>query len=258
MSRGFGNTAGQFQSRRGKLFNKHEFIDLVRSYSKPLDIILEKTPFRLTDKFIPGYWGHAAIYIGNQVQLMEMGIWDHPVVVKFHEEIKLGRTIVEALRSGVEINSFKRFSDIDDFVLLRQRKKWDEAEVKEHILRALNQIGKTYDFGFDVETPDSIVCSELHYTVFRNLTFNTTKILGRYTINVDQVSQQGLSAREFAPHILYIDGQRITNKVQESYDAIFDNAGNSKEIKKILESIQTDEIVNDEKTTKASADLALI
>ena len=260
LSRGFGNTAGMFQSRRGKLFNDHDFVELTRSYSRPLDIILEKTPFRLTDKFIPGYWGHAAIYIGNQVQLMELGVWDHPVVVKFHEEIKLGRTIVEALRPGVEINSFKRFSDIDDFVLLRQRKDWDETEAKEHILRALRQVGKTYDFGFDVETPDSIVCSELHYTVFRNLTFNTTKILGRYTINVDQVSQQGLASREFAPHILFIDGKRITKKIQETYDAIFDNANDNKKLKSVLKEIQSEnEDENLEKESKlAKLDLALM
>ena len=31
------------------------------------DILLEKTPFRLTDKLIPGYWGHAAVWIGGEV-----------------------------------------------------------------------------------------------------------------------------------------------------------------------------------------------
>ena len=29
------------------------------------DILLEKTPFRLTDKMIPRYWGHATIWTGH-------------------------------------------------------------------------------------------------------------------------------------------------------------------------------------------------
>ena len=52
------NILGTIQWRHGKMFkmpkNKK---DKLISDLKPLDIILEKTPFRLTDKFIPGYWG---------------------------------------------------------------------------------------------------------------------------------------------------------------------------------------------------------
>lgn len=220
VSKAFGNTIGLIQFRNGYLYNDEELLNQVVSYAKPLDIILEKTPFRLTDKFIPGYWGHAAIYIGNEIQLRELGLWDHHEIVPYHDMIKLGKTIIEALRSGVEINSFKHFSNIDDFALLRSKKSWNETEARESILRAFRQIGKTYDFAFNVETPTSIVCSELHYTVFRNLTFETTKVLNRHTINVDQVSYQGYSGQAFEPHILYLKGKEITDNIQAEFDKI--------------------------------------
>ena len=47
---------------------------------KPLDVLLEKTPFRLTDKTIPGFWGHVGLWIGDQQDLEELGIWNHPLV----------------------------------------------------------------------------------------------------------------------------------------------------------------------------------
>jgi hypothetical protein len=97
----FGNTAGKFQSRVGKLHNNNFFIDDTKRSLRPLDTLLEKTPFRLTDKFIPGFWGHAAIYIGNEIQLKKLNLWNHPKVKMYHKQIKSGQTIVEALSFSI-------------------------------------------------------------------------------------------------------------------------------------------------------------
>ncbi|MGK0368065.1 MAG: hypothetical protein ACI9QD_001205, partial [Thermoproteota archaeon] len=216
----FGNYAGSFQSRRGKLYKDEQFLSYITPKLKPMDVILEKTPFRLTDKFIPGYWGHAAVYIGNEGELKELGIWDHPVVKKFHRKIKAGRFIVEALRSDVEINTIKHFSDIDDYAHLVLKQPLTDEETAEHIIRALQQVGKKYDFGFDVETGETIVCTELHYSIFTRVDFNTDRIIGRQTISVDQVAEQGLSGGPFEPVVLYIDGIEVTENIQEAYDSV--------------------------------------
>ena len=84
------------------------------------DILLEKTPFRLTDSFIPGHWGHAAIWIGTPDELRELGIWDHPLVRTYRREIESGRGVVEALRSGVKMNPLQQFMNIDDLAVLRE------------------------------------------------------------------------------------------------------------------------------------------
>lgn len=222
ISKGFGNSVGMLQSRHGKLFMNHEFMKEVKAEMQPLDMLFEKTPFRATDRFIPGYYGHAAIYIGNEAQLKELGVWDHPVVQKFHMDIKLGKTIVEALRPGVQINTFRHFTDIDDFALVRRRFEMTNEDIADHIVRALSQVGKKYDFGFNAEVPDTIVCSELHYTVWRDIQFETTRILGRETIDVDQVVIQATSGMPFEPIMMYLDGKKIEHNIQAVYDMILE------------------------------------
>lgn len=222
----FGNAAGVIQTRKGKLYNNDNFIKEVKSELRPLDTLIEKTPFRLTDKFIPGYWGHAAIYIGNKDQLVELGLWNHPNIRKYHKEILKGQTIVEALRSGVEINSVKHFTDIDDFSILRLKTELTLKEKKDYILRVISHIGKEYDFAFNVETPSKIVCSELHYLTYLDVKFKIETILGQPTISVDSVAFQGMKGMSFAPISLYLDGRKILNETQFNYDSLLEESIN--------------------------------
>lgn len=217
----FGNIVGGFQKRRGLLYQDESFITRVESVMKPMDILLEKTPFRMTDRFIPGYWGHAAIYIGTEADLKRLGIWENELVQKFAQELADGKFIVEALRNRVQMNTLEHFSDIDDFALLRNEQEMSDEEVAEHILRALSHVGKKYDFSFDVETGDTIVCSELHYRTFVNLKFNTTFYLGRSTISVDQVAEQAISGMPLKPILLYVNGEEVLDEeIQETYDGL--------------------------------------
>jgi len=84
----FGNSVGLVETRKGKLYNNKTILTHINSKIKSGDILLEKTPFRLTDSLIPGYWGHVAIYTGTVEELKKLGIWEHPVVQKYHQHIK--------------------------------------------------------------------------------------------------------------------------------------------------------------------------
>ena len=222
-SRLFGNIVGSIQKRRGILYKDPKFLSRVTNRLKSMDILLEKTPFRLTDNFIPGFWGHAAIYIGSQEELEELGIWNHELVQQYTKEISKGRLIVEALRDKVQMNSLEHFSDIDDFAVLRMRIEFTNEEKAEHILRALSHVGKKYDFSFDVETGDTIVCSELHYRTFINIHFSTTTYLGRSTISVDQVAEQGKSGMPLQPVMMYLNGKEVDSEtMQETFDAVLE------------------------------------
>jgi hypothetical protein len=219
-SRIFGNIVGGFQNRRGLLYLDEDFLDEVEKNLQPLDILLEKTPHRLTDRFIPGFWGHTAIYLGSVDDLKALGIWDHPLVEKRKRDFFKGKLIVEALRNKVQLNNLAHFSDIDDFALIRLRQPLSHDEQRAHILRALSHIDKRYDFNFDVETGESIVCSELHYRVFINVPFETTRILGRSTISVDQVAETAMELQQFEPIILYVNGFKVKEKIQTTYDSL--------------------------------------
>jgi len=230
------NFLGIFASRKGKLSNNEEFINRSLKLLQPLDIILEKTPFRLTDKFIPGYWGHAAIYIGNEAQLKKLGIWDNIFVKKFHVQISKGNVIIEALRSKVELNTFKNFSNIDDYAHLRLNEELTLEKKREMIIRTFAQIGKKYDFGYDVESSKKIICSELHYITFDEVVFKTSKFMGINSVSVDQIAEQGLKGGAFYPIDLYLDSIKIEeDKIIELYELL--PKARNKEIRKLKKSL---------------------
>jgi len=210
----FGNTVGLIGSRHGKLFNNKPIIKIVRRQLKAGDILLEKTPFRLTDKFIPGHWGHVAIWIGSEDELKKLGIWKHPLVIKHHKEIRGGNSVVEALRSGVVMSPLKKFMNIDDIGILRVVAN-QQKNMANNILLALRQVGKDYDFNFDVESSDKIVCSELIYISFTSIKWPTVNTLGRYTISPDNVAVKALGDGPLELVVLVHDGKVIENHAKQ-------------------------------------------
>lgn len=204
----FGNLMGLVESRKGKLYGDSQVQARVSSQLRAGDILLEKTPFRLTDKLIPGHWGHAAIWVGTEAELRELGVWDDPAVVPYQGRIRAGASVVEALRSGVQMNSMHHFLNVDDLAVLRSAGSPKEARIK-RILLALKQVGKGYDFNFDVETTDKIVCSELVYTVYTDMKWPTEKALGRYTISPDNVAKKAVESGELQLISFYHDGKEV-------------------------------------------------
>jgi len=238
LSKGFGNSTGIINFRGGKLKDlaQAEYDDLV-SQMKPLDILLEKTPFRLTDKFIPGFYGHMAIWVGTEKELREAGLWEElPGYYKiaqerysydgppFQESIRQGRHIVEALRPGVEINSLQEFLNVDDLVVLRADECAEGSsgprfcltpdKKKAYLLEVFKQLGKDYDFNFNVNTETDIVCSELAYRAFFDIDFETTKTLGKHSISPEQILLKGDGRDDpFHPVLMYFSGQRVHGDV---------------------------------------------
>jgi len=225
------------------------------------DVIFDKTRFAITDKFIPGYFGHVAIYLRDYETLKQLGVFATDVMKRatngmsaetleshledYANEIESlqdmeewqrlsimrqrvydknfngqplkpllfealyrlrhhGDNVVEGLRDGqtiapheggVTINRFEHFLYIDDFAAIRLKPRTDhEEEYRRKLARflalALLQYGKPYDFRFDVNTTDAIVCSELIYTSFVDVEFITGKSLSSYTISPDQIAEQ--------------------------------------------------------------------
>ena len=208
----FGNSVGLIEFRKGYLTKLSDSERAgIANQLEPLDVLLEKTPFRLTDKFIPGHWGHVAIWVGNEQQLTELGVWNDPAVVPYQDAVRNGHMIVEALRPGVEINTLEHFLNIDDIGALRHRNLTMEQR-REYVIRTFQQIGKAYDFNFDVETDKRIVCSELAYVVYHNVDWPTSKALGRYTISPDNVAVQAIGGGPFDPVIIYHEGKRVPDQ----------------------------------------------
>ncbi len=207
----FGNSVGLIQTRKGLLYDKTDVQTEVSDTLKACDILLEKTPFRLTDKFIPGYWGHVAIWIGTEKEIKDLGIWDHPVVKKYHNSIREQKSIAEALRPGVTLSSVPHFLNIDDLAVLRCKKLTNKKKA-DIIIRTLRQIGKPYDFNFDVETNDRIVCSELIYVTFTDFDWPTQSTLGRHTVSPTHIAEKTYVDGRFDVVSLYLEGKPVNKK----------------------------------------------
>jgi uncharacterized protein YycO len=206
----FGNAVGLVETRRGKLDRRPDVLGRVASALRAGDILLEKTPFRLTDTFIPGHWGHAAIWVGGEAELRELGIWDHPVVQAHQARLRAGRAVVEALRSGVEMNPLERFLNIDDLAVLRHE-NLSAAQRAAVILQTLRQVGKAYDFNFDAETTDRVFCSKLVYLAYGDLRWPTSRILGRFTISPDNIAERATGDGPLTVALLFHDGNEVSD-----------------------------------------------
>lgn len=222
----FGNTMGLFESRKGKLYGDTLVKSHIMSQLKPLDILLEKTPFRLTDKLIPGHFGHVAIWTGTKAELIDIGIWENPYVSKHEDKIsskndinsKNEYQIIEALRSGVQLSTLEHFMNVDDFAILRPvfNPENNEETQKEALLMAFRQVGKKYDFNFDVNTTDKIVCSELAYVSFPTIDWPTEKTLGRHNISPDNVAKLAWNNVPLELVLFYHDGELVDQEEQLS------------------------------------------
>ncbi len=204
----FGNAVGLVETRKGKLYGRDNVKTELNGVLQAGDILLEKTPFRLTDKLIPGYWGHAAVWVGTEAELKDLGIWDNPVVARYHDEIRQGRLVVEALRSGVEMNSLEHFLNIDSIGVLR-KPGMDRGARSGIIVQALRQVGKPYDFNFDVESKDRVYCSKLVYLCYSGVDWPTKKSLGRRTFTPDDVAQKAVRDGTLQLVTFYHDGDRV-------------------------------------------------
>ena len=252
----FARTTKPFKYREGKLNDMAQgnFNKLARQL-KPLDVLLEKNPASVVDKYVPGHYGHSAVWLGTESELKELGVWEElPRLYQeaverfdydgppFHESVRRGQVIVDALHPGIELSSLRKFLDIDDLAVLRLKDCppaggpsgpcLTRENKRRYLLEALKQVGKNYDYNFDVNTNLEIVCSEVMYRTFVDMDFPTTKMLGKHTISPDQVASLADSAEDpFELVVMYHNGELISEEgnyrrklfhllVREEYSAV--------------------------------------
>lgn len=186
-----GNIAGAIKWRKGWLYKRPEINKEIYAHLEPLDMITEKTPFILTDSLIPGHFGHNAIWLGTKEQLIAYGLWDHPRIKPVQHLIEQGKSIIESDRKDTHLKSIEEFMKVDEFAIMRNKKIFTKykSDVEKVYDVALSQLGKTYDFNFDVETTDKLVCSELLYQSFGHVAWPTENYIGRTTISPDNVGE---------------------------------------------------------------------
>ena len=212
ISKVFGNTAGSIHI--GKATVSGEVRDRVHeemmSLLKPGDILLDKTRFALTDKFIPGHFGHVAMWLGTGQEMEDMGLFSRTVnhqslkrAQEYREQLMTGHSVLEALRPGVQVNTLEHFLNVDVTAILRW-KNATRADVAPVLCRGLYHLGQEYDFNFDVNSSNTIVCSELVYQAFpQTIKWPTSRTMGRATISPDDVAKLAGPSADLPFEVIY-------------------------------------------------------
>lgn len=109
---------------------------------KPGDVLLRRTEGTSGNYFIPSWWKHAAVYVGN------------------------GK-VVEATFSGVKTTSLKEFFEHGDHAAVVRAKDLTDRERKAMVKFAKRQEGKPYDFDVDFNDASRLTCTELAYQALK-------------------------------------------------------------------------------------------
>lgn len=222
------------------------------SQLEPGDILLVRREWYLSNIGLPGFWPHAAIYIGAgperaryfddpevrawvRAQGEASGDFERLVQMRYpharEAEIKAQQghggvpRVIEAISEGVSFTGIEHAADADSLVALRPRLSKTEKAMA--LLRAFGYVGRPYDFDFDFRTDSALVCTELVFKSYeagegmRGLSFPLVEVMGRVATPANEMARQfdqqyGTSAQQ-TDFVLFLDGQeRRRNAVNAS------------------------------------------
>jgi len=216
----------------------------------PGDVLLVRREWFLSNIGLPGFWPHAALYIGTPDErrkyfadasvadwLKTQGETDgdferllqNRSATNYAESLKPQphehqARIIEAMSEGVSFTALEHCADADAVVVLRP--VLPKSEKATAILRALHYAGRPYDFNFDFATDSELVCTELVYKSYEpaarmnGLHLPLTEMLGRQLLPANLIAKQfdeqyGTPAAQFE-FIAFMDGNERAGRAMES------------------------------------------
>lgn len=223
-------------------------IEALQTKLQPGDVLLERREWYLSNVGLPGYWPHAALYIGTAAERQaffaeaEVQAWvkgqgeasgdfnallHQRYPVPFTNSARLREDqhsprVVEAISEGVSFTTLEHSADCDSLAALRP--KLSKVEKARAIVRAFHVVGRPYDFNFDFSTDAELVCTELVYKSYEpangytGLRLPTVEMLGRQVTPanefVKQFDAQAASGSEQFELVEFLDGYERTKSAR--------------------------------------------
>lgn len=205
--------------RAGSTLITADQIRKISSLLEPGDIVLERREWYLSNIGLPGFWPHAAIYIGtpderqkyfNGKEVREwvagkghadgdlealLGAQYPDAYLRSISRVEEGRLprVIEAVSEGVSFTSLEHSLSADSIAVLRPR--LPSVEKAAAIWRAFRYSGRPYDYNFDFITDSAFVCTELVFKSFQpegnfgGLSFTPVEILGRTVLPANEIAR---------------------------------------------------------------------
>lgn len=234
--------------RPGRSLVSAKQIEQLRARLLPGDVLLERREWYLSNIGLPGYWPHAALYIGTAAErrkffddaevrrwVITQGQADgdfeallarrHPSVyaasLKPQEHEHLPR-VIEAISEGVSLTALEHSADCDALAVLRPRLPKTEQALA--VLRAFQYHGRPYDFDFDFATDSELVCTEVVFKAYepgaatRGLRLPLVEMLGRKVMPANEIIRQldaqwGTAEQQFE-FVVFLDGHESKGAVE--------------------------------------------
>lgn len=202
----------------------------VEKLLEPGDIVLERRNWFYSNAFLPGFWPHAAVFVGPAEGLEKLGIDKDPQVARHiagyrgADEHGDEFQFVEAQSEGVIFCSAEHSLGCDCLVVLRPRLSREDRN--KAITRAFSHVGKPYDFDFDFFSADKLVCTEVVYRAFDGMIhFDLVPVMGRKTLPAIEIARKyakeaGSPTREL-DLVCFVDGDEETGKASFRDQAAF-------------------------------------
>ena len=121
---------------------KGEHYRKLKKRLQPGDIVIRRFEGYIDKWFIPGFWNHAGLYIGDDGEKLEQ--------------------VVHAVSEGVIQEDILNFMRTDHMLVLRLApQEGNETAAEGAVNKAKSIVGKPYDFGFDFKDTNRFSCTEL-------------------------------------------------------------------------------------------------
>jgi hypothetical protein len=176
---------------------------------QPGDVLVVRKEYALTTYFLPGYWPHAALYLGSTKDLEELGLASCPQFSSRWDEFSSSESsrdqfVLEGMKDGVCIRPMSSPFGSDSIVALRPC--LDKPQIAQSLSRGMTHHGKPYDFDFDFRRSDRLVCTEVVYRSYDGtdgLTIPLKQRMGRPTLSGSDVIELGAEQEVFRPIAVY-------------------------------------------------------
>jgi permuted papain-like amidase YaeF/Yiix C92 family enzyme len=226
--------------RQGQALISPSQVAALRPGLLPGDVLLERREWFMSNVGLPGFWSHAALYVGTPgerrayfddadvrrwVASQGEGSGDlerllarlypraHALALAPQEHGHLPR-VLEAISEGVVFTTLEHSAAADSLAVLRPR--LPKVEKAQALVRGFRYMGRPYDFNFDFQTDSALVCTELIYKSYepapglQGLRLRLDEIAGRTAIPANAIARQFDEDQGTAPQldlVLFLDGQ---------------------------------------------------
>ncbi len=175
----------------------------ILEFVQPGDVFITRHDDAMSNLFLPGFWPHAALFLGNTAN--STAEWG-----ELPSADGTDSWFLEAKKDGVKVRPVSETLALDALVVLRP--PLAESDLQRGLQRALTHRGKPYDFLFDFRTADRLVCTEVVYRGFHGITpiqFQLREVGGRLCLPAEEFLDQALACGFRLILTAGLDGDRI-------------------------------------------------